>query len=306
MLTDSCRREGPGLIGQPLMSEHAGAERPIRNPAVVNCAALVLADGSIWEVEGEGTLCGELVELLRHVMRMGPVRSIATGRVCLAEGRLPWRTHPSDRRIVLVDVPAPLNEEAALAQVMLLGTLLGLQAASTRGMLLHGALAEWQGRGVVLVGPSGSGKTTASARLNGVWRSLSDDEILVVRDESGRYWAHPWPTWSRWMSGELASQWDVQHAVPLEAVFFLHRAALDRGEAVGRGFAATLLVESAEEAGAAALTRLELRNARTYRLECLARVCALVGSVPCYRLGVSSGGPFWREMERAMGESGAA
>ena len=29
------------------------------------------------------------------------------------------------------------------------------------------------------------------------WRSLCDDATLVVRDASGRYWAHPWPTWSR-------------------------------------------------------------------------------------------------------------
>ena len=83
------------------------------------------------------------------------------------------------------------------------------------GLLVHGALAEWNGIGVILAGPGGVGKTTASKRLPRPWRSLSDDNTLIVKSPDGTYWAHPWPTWSRYRQGDMSGSWDVQAAVKL-------------------------------------------------------------------------------------------
>lgn len=76
-----------------------------------------------------------------------------------------------------------------------------LDVENRGGLLLHGALAECKRQGVILAGPGTVGKTTASRRLRLPWHSLSDDATLVVRDRAGRFGAHPWPTWSRFMFG---------------------------------------------------------------------------------------------------------
>src|SRR5208283_5733758 len=88
------------------------------------------------------------------------------------------------------------------------------------GLLFHAALAELNGSGVLIVGPSGAGKSTCSRRLSVPWRSLCDDEVLVVRDDRGRYYAHPFPTWQELIHGNSDSSWDVQKYVQVEAIFF--------------------------------------------------------------------------------------
>ena len=51
--------------------------------------------------------------------------------------------------------------------------------AQTRGeVLLHGALAEKDGIGVILAAPGGTGKTTASDRLLAPWRSRCDEQMF--------------------------------------------------------------------------------------------------------------------------------
>ena len=102
---------------------------------------------------------------------------------------------------------------------------------------MHGALAEENGIGVILAAPGGTGKTTASDRLPAPWRSLCDDTTLVVRDSQGKYWGHPWPTWSRFLEGGPGGTWEVQEAVPLRGVFFLSQAPEDLTEPLGPGHA---------------------------------------------------------------------
>ncbi len=101
--------------------------------------------------------------------------------------------------------------------------------------------------GILLAGPGTVGKTTASNRLPPPWRSLGDDAALVVRDADGCYWAHPWPTWSRFYSADGSpgpgGSWDVQRAVPLRAIFFLSQSPNDRAEPLNSTQAAALLME---------------------------------------------------------------
>ncbi len=102
-------------------------------------------------------------------------------------------------------------------------------------LLLHGALAEHAGRGVILIAQGGTGKTTASQRLPSPWYSHSDDITLVVRDTTGQYWAHPWPTLNQFREDGAGGRWCVQQAVPLKHIYQLTQAETDRLEPVGRG-----------------------------------------------------------------------
>ena len=113
------------------------------------------------------------------------------------------------------------GETERFVHLVQLSLILARQAQTCGGILLHGALADWNGLGVILAAPGGTGKTTASNRLPAPWKSLSDDLTLIVRDSQKNYWAHPWPTWSRFLWGGSGGEWNVQKAVPLGGIFFL-------------------------------------------------------------------------------------
>lgn len=173
-------------------------------------------------------------------------------------------------------------------------------AQTCGGVLLHGALAEKDGIGVILAAPGGTGKTTASDRLPAPWRSLCDDTTLVVRDSQGNYWAHPWPTWSRFQRGESGGTWDVQNAVPLKGVFFLSQAVEDRVESVGPGHAVSLLVECAEQNSQLMARGLSKEEIRALHLERFNNLCALARAVPTHVLHISLTGAFWQEIEQML------
>jgi len=183
---------------------------------------------------------------------------------------------------------------------MELSSILAHDAQTRGGVLLHGALAEVDGIGVILAAPGGTGKTTASERLAAPWRSLCDDATMVVRDSHGDYWAHPWPTWSRFLLGESGGTWDVQNAVPLKGVFFLSRAVEDSAESVGPGHAVSLLVECAEQSSPLMARGLSNEETRALHLEWFDTLCALARVVPTHVLHISQTGAFWQEIERML------
>jgi hypothetical protein len=191
-------------------------------------------------------------------------------------------------------------------QVTEVASTIALDVEKRGGLLLHGALAEREGQGAVLAGPGMAGKSTASGRLPPPWRSLCDDTTLVVRDAEGRYWAHPWPTWSRFLWGGPGGSWDVQRAVPLKGLFVLVQDEEERAEPVGAGRAATLLVEATEQVMAAMQRDMTVDQRRAIRLRRFDNICALAKAVPCYELHLSLTGAFWEEMERALADPRAA
>lgn len=209
---------------------------------------------------------------------------------------------PSEDEDPVVCILSPAkNDDIVTAQVMQVSLVIARHTQIRGGVLLHGALAQRDGYGVILAGPSEVGKTTASRRISRPWRSLCDDTTLIVRDEQGAYWAHPWPTWGDLMFGGPGGSWDVQHAVPLKGIFFLDQAPEDQVEPVGVGQAVCLLVESVEQASGLSLgmAKDELRALCLQRFN---NICALAQVVPCYLLHLSLTGTFWQEIEKAIGE----
>jgi SynChlorMet cassette protein ScmC len=126
-----------------------------------------------------------------------------------------------------------------------------------------------------------------------------------VPDQRGTYWAHPWPTWSRFFDeqdrgDEGSDTWQVQQAVPLRAILILEQAGEDRAEPLGPGHAVCVLAELARQTSTHLLQGWPRDELATFHLQRFENLCALARSVPTYRLQVSRHGTFWEEIEQVL------
>jgi SynChlorMet cassette protein ScmC len=274
---------------------------------------LVLADGSRWGITAGNAEGVSIVSQLGCIMQLR-----------MSSGTIEPSTHRDlyhllvrvDANALFTDRHIPLTSEndgvvvcnlrpsdfwdGPYFNLVRLALIFAREAQTRGGVLLHGALAERDGIGVILAAPGGTGKTTASNRLPIPWCSRCDDYTLVVQDLQGNYWAHPWPTWSRFLEGGSGGTWDVQRAVPLKSIFFLSRALEDRVESVGAGHAVGLLVESAEQASAFMTSGVCKEELRAMHLERFNNLCALARVIPAHVLHISLTGAFWQEIEQAL------
>jgi SynChlorMet cassette protein ScmC len=261
---------------------------------------LCLADET-WLIRPVDEAAAAVVAELGRVMRLGAGEK---GRELYAaasgEGRPPeWSGSGTSGSVVCL-LPEPADPDMRAVGMDRIATAIVRESLARGGLLLHAALAEHQGRGFAMAGPSGVGKSTASSRLRPPWHSLCDDSTLVVRDRNSRWWAHPWPTWSRFLRGGPGGSWPVEHAAPLRAVFFLSQSPVDQLQPVGTTQATALTIESAvslaweahrltDEIAARSLSGCGVRAAR-----------ALASAVPAYSLKTSLEGRFWDEIERVL------
>jgi SynChlorMet cassette protein ScmC len=192
------------------------------------------------------------------------------------------------------------SESERFFNLVQLSLVLARMVQACGGILLHGALAEWNGQGVILAAPGGTGKTTASNRLPAPWRSLSDDLTLIVRDSQKNYWAHPWPTWSLFLWGGSGGEWNVQKAVPLSEIFFLTQADEDQVTPLGNGQGVSLLLSSTQQSSNLMARGLSPEETRALHLEWFNNLCSLSRSVHPHLLHISLTGPFWKEIERVL------
>ena len=106
-------------------------------------------------------------------------------------------------------------------------TLLGTVAQHSGGGLIHAALGELEGKGFLMAAQGGTGKSTASGRLPSPFISHCDDTTLIVRDKEGNYWAHPYPTWSRFFWSGEGGTWKFDQVIPLNSIFYLSQSETD-------------------------------------------------------------------------------
>jgi hypothetical protein len=205
------------------------------------------------------------------------------------------------RRLTLRLGPAR-NRLTEVLRMEQIATTLAVQSLARGGLLLHGGLAVRDGVGFILAGASGAGKSTACRRLPSPWRSLSDDCVLVVRDATGLYRAHPWPTWSLLRDNGRVESWPVGQAVPLKALLFLRQSPFDRAEPVAPTPATALIIESAVHLARTVALTPEGDANRAICSKYLRAARALAATVPAYRLHISLTGQFWNEIERVSAE----
>ena len=253
---------------------------------------LALADGNRWRFVGEDASASTIISKLRMILQleslMGPSCEISV------ESPKKWDScKPSDEE--------SLQLYYTFIQMM---KIIHRDVLARKGLFLHGALAERNGFGVILAGPSGVGKTTASIRLPSPWHSLSDDMTLVVRDAQGRYWSHPWPTWSFfWECNNSDRKWDVSYAVPLKGLFFLAQAGEDRVERIGAGQATGMLLETARQASGPLDDKSRNEDLKAMNLQLFNNACMMAKSMKSFLLNVSLNGQFWKEMDLVLNSS---
>ena len=275
---------------------------------------LVLADGSRWEIaagdEEAAAIVSQLGEAMQLRMTTGAIEPPHHGHLCRLLVQVDAHKSVADCYVplasknngVVVCILSPCENRGGLYfNLLRLSLVFAREAQARGGVLIHGALAERDGMGVILTAAGGTGKTTASNRLPAPWRSLCDDTTLVVRDPQGNYWAHPWPTWSRLLEeGPGGSTWDVQNVVPVKGIFFLARAVEDRVERLGEGQAVSLLGECVGQVSTLMALGLYKKELRALYLERFNNLCALARVIPAHVLHISLTGAFWQEIEQAL------
>jgi len=260
---------------------------------------LRFADGQQWVIRSVDEEAAEVVAELGRVMRLG---SGELGReLCVAVRRESDRTHLETNGAVECCLVAPTEWETPVVQMLALASMIARETLARGGLLLHGALAEYRGSGLIMAGPGGIGKSTASQRFPSPWRSLCDDMTLVVRDGKGRFWAHPWPTWSRFADGGPGGSWAVEDAVPLRAIFFLDQSPSDLLEPVSATQATALTLASEVELVMEVKFALDdAEAARTLTSKALGAAKGLASAVPAYSLRLGLTGRFWEKIERVL------
>lgn len=174
------------------------------------------------------------------------------------------------------------------------------QAQQRGGMSLHAALVERDELGVLLVAPGEVGKSTCCRRIPHPWRSLCDDETIVVRDNQNGYLAHPLPTWSDYMWQGSERTWNVQRYLSLAAIFFLQQAETDEVISIGQGQAALLINRSESCAVLRNRAVLDREDEMTSRMRSFSNACEIAQTIPGYILRVSRSGQFWEEMGKVL------
>lgn len=174
------------------------------------------------------------------------------------------------------------------------------QTQQRGGMSLHAALVDQEGTGVLLAAPGEVGKSTCCRRIPHPWRSLCDDETIVVRDNKNGYLAHPFPTWSDSLWQSSGRTWNVQRYLPLAAIFFLQQAETD--EVIPAGQGQTALLISRSESCTALRNReiLGRKEEMTSKMKSFSNACEIAKVVPGYILRVSRSGQFWEEMAKVL------
>lgn len=200
------------------------------------------------------------------------------------------------------------NEETLIFGMLPIAEAILRTELSKGGLLIHGALAEATsplGGGILFAGQGNVGKTTTSNRLPTRWKSLSDDASLVLRDVNGQYWAHPWPTWSRFFKDEKGNpgpggNWDIQTGIPLKALFFLAQAEVDRIEQIPFTPALAFLMETVQQASWPIIGRLPNDKAYILQKQLFAVAEEFVQIIPTYTLHLSLTGAFWELIEETF------
>jgi SynChlorMet cassette protein ScmC len=284
--------------------------------------SLTLADGTCWNILAEDLDAAKFVTRLADVMRLGsPNGDGRTIHVRIQGSKQPGDEKapmPETLRSFLMDELAGYpgddeyrqlktaiscnfheNNDGILEPLrfMQLSSVFVLDAMTRGGMLFHGALIERDSLGVILAGPCGVGKTTACNRLPEPWKALSDDSTLIVRDTSGDYWAHPWPTWSRFLMENGDGSWDVRKGVFVKAICFLSQSPKLELIPLGEGEMVILGMASTDQASRALDWQLDVESVRKMRNICFRNVCQMVKVIPGYRLKLDLKSPFYTLIE---------
>lgn len=170
----------------------------------------------------------------------------------------------------------------------------------TGGLPFHSGLVERDGLGILLAGSGGTGKSTCCRRIPSPWRALSDDEALIVLDRQGKYRAHPFPTWSEYIGGQIGRTWNVQYSVPIAGIFFIAQSDMDEAIPIGKGKSAVRIAESANQVYRKFPFDWDKQTQIELSKNIFDNACRLAKAIPAFILNVNLTGKFWEEIDKAL------
>ncbi len=291
----------------------------IPGPGFTGGFSLRLASGQEWNIlftEGTRTLVGKwasIMQLKKPQMRDAPrILFLRQEERCQNwEDKKDWKVQNlermkiwSHRRLphIICEIGSGDPFHLDLVRMWMATYPIYQRAVQGGGLPFHACLAGREGAGVLLTAPGGGGKSTCARRLPPPWKSLCDDETLIVLDPEGRYHVHPFPTRSNFIWGREERTWDVQESQSLFAIFFIKKGKRDEVIPLGRGEAAARMFQAAQQ--------LCLRNWRYFSAEeergekekLFANACRLAQKIPAFTLHVTLQGQFWKEVEKSISQ----
>lgn len=272
---------------------------------------MTTADGLGWQFWAKGKNSSLLISRLKHAMGMNrqvptalvvhKTRQIKKIVVSISPKEIRWRDIPVEQADEIPCLIGPFPTPTKMAfQMTRISKIVANASEKNGGLLVHGALVEWNGTGVILAGPGGVGKTTAVKRLPSPWRALSDDNTLIVKSPDGIYWAHPWPTWSRFRLGDWSGSWDVKAAVKLGVICMLSQEKKDRVFPLPIRQTISELVEVSGQTFFIMANGLNKDAIRRINLMRFQNAVAISNNIPVCRLEISQNGKFWDKIEKYL------
>jgi hypothetical protein len=136
---------------------------------------LKLADGFEVEIAAGDAGASKIVDLLAGAMMLEP--GTAKYSLLVLTGQKS-ETFSSDGKRIVCGFPLQTNQDDIAIQAMQVGLAIAHQVQKRGGVLVHGGLAEFQEKGVILAAPGGTGNTTKPVPLKAIYflsRSPVDD-----------------------------------------------------------------------------------------------------------------------------------
>jgi len=174
------------------------------------------------------------------------------------------------------------------------------QVIATGGINFHSGLIVREGRAVLVAGAGGAGKSTLCRRIPDPWRCLCDDEVLIVLDPSGSYYAHPMPTCSEFRQGFPDKTWDINHGYPISAICFIDQAEKDQAIPMGQGEAAVRINQSAHQTLFSYILLEAVEDAVSLKKKIFENACRMAKTLPAYTLRLTRTGESWKELDKVF------
>ncbi len=165
---------------------------------------------------------------------------------------------------------------------------------------VHAALAEFNGKGILIAAQGGTGKSTCSRRLPSYWNPLSDDMALIVKTIDNSYKVHPMPTWSDHLWNLKQSKFNTKHSVPLKAIFFLEQSDKDEVVPLTTTVAAQQIFESSKQVWESYWKKISKEDEKKMVHIVFHNSFDLAMNTPCYKLKATLHGEFWNKIEEVF------
>ncbi len=217
-----------------------------------------------------------------------------------------WRIYPGNglqiwdhrqKNCVICDLGRVSTNEIDAMQMIAVFSLIWREAILRGGIPLHAGLLEFQGRGFAIAAGGGGGKTTCSRRVPSPWKAHCDDASLALRVSPSDYVAHPFPTWSEYLSGRFEGNWTVEKSLPLSGIFFLEKAPSDEVIPLEPSRAAVSINQSAWQVMRSRIGAIPRKEKTEMHIKLFENACDLAKTLPAYTLRVSMAGRFWEKIE---------